>query len=466
MGALRRPRRRVRRRRGVSDAGHDSAARDARRTLAALGALGLAGAPLYVAAYRLGSMPFHPFAFSAIFAALCALYGAACRLALRGPERLPYRAALIVVAGVAVVYRLIFLPAVPSLSDDFFRYVWDGAIQRAGYSPYRFPPAAAELAPLRDDYFWPKINRKEQTSAYPPVAEVFFRALAAIRPLDSAPFKVAFLACDLLTIALLVLLLRARGQSPLAVVVYAWHPLPVFEFVHSAHVDALAVMLLTLALVLQARGRSTLAGVALGLATLTKLYPGLLLPAFARRGQWRLPAAAVLTVAAGFAPALLAGDTNFRQLPTYLGEEGYGSGARFLPLALLGLDGPLAATLYVLAVAVALLALSLWLYRRPDAGGAAGAFDVPRRALLLAAAIVLLVTPDYPWYFIWLLPLLAVTPVPTLLYLTGAVALNYVGWWWLFPRGWSLVPLAALQFLPVYGAVLWRLATRARRADD
>lgn len=428
-----------------------------------LGALGLAGAPLYVVAYRLGSMPFHPFAFSAIFAALGALYGAACWLVLRRPERLPRRIALVAIVGVAVAYRLIFIPAVPSLSDDFFRYVWDGAIQEAGYSPYRLPPAAPELAPLRDDYFWPKINRKEQTSAYPPVAEALFRTLAAIRPFDSAPFKIAFLACDLLAIALLGLLLRERGQSPLAIVVYAWHPLPVFELLHSAHVDALAVMLLVLALVLQARGRSTLAGVALGLATLTKLYPGLLLPAFTRRDEWRLPAAMGLTVAAGFAPVLLTGDTNFRQLPTYLGEEGYGSGARFLALALLGLNGPLAVTFYVAAVAVALLGLSFWLYRRPDAAGGVGAFDVPRRALVLAAAIVLLVTPDYPWYFVWLLPLLAVTPVPVLLYLTGAVSLNYFGWWWLFPRGRSLTALAALQFLPVYAALLWSVAVRARR---
>src|SRR5438270_550674 len=81
------------------------------------------------------------------------------------------------IAAVALAYRLIFVPAVPSLSDDFFRYVWDGHVQRQGYSPYRSPPDAPEVAPLRDGYYWPKINRKGQTSAYPPLAELVFEAL-------------------------------------------------------------------------------------------------------------------------------------------------------------------------------------------------------------------------------------------------------------------------------------------------
>ena len=48
------------------------------RTLLALLGLGLAGLPLYVAAYRLGSLPFHPWSFAGLFAVLCMLHAAAC----------------------------------------------------------------------------------------------------------------------------------------------------------------------------------------------------------------------------------------------------------------------------------------------------------------------------------------------------------------------------------------------------
>ncbi len=80
---------------------------------------------------------------------------------------------------------------------------------------------------------------------------------------------------------------------------------------------------------------------------------------------------------------------------------------------------------------------------------------MPRRALWLAALIMLLVTPNYPWYYIWLLPLLAVTPVPALLYLTYAIALNYPAWWAFSAAG----PMAAVQYLPVYvlGVRRWAL---------
>ena len=255
----------------------------------ALIGLGLAGGPLYLAAYRPADLPASPLTFTIIFATLCALYAVACRLVLRDPARLPHRHALLVIVAVALLYRAVFLPATPWLSDDFYRYVWDGHIQNEGYSPWQLPPGAAALAPLRDDTYWPRINRKEQTSAYPPLAELVFRALALARPFSMAPFKLAFFLADLLTIGLVGELLRRRGHSPLGLIVYAWHPLPPFEFLHGADVDVLAETFLVLALVLQARGRPAAAGVALGLATLTKLYPGLLLPAFSRRGTSNEP---------------------------------------------------------------------------------------------------------------------------------------------------------------------------------
>lgn len=438
-------------------------ARGAGRRVALLAALGVGGLALYVVAERLGDLKAHPLAFTALFAALCGLYGAACWLVLRdGARLLPVRPALAAILVGAVAYRAVFLPAAPSLSDDFFRYAWDGYIQNRGYSPYRYPPEAAALAPLRDGYYWPQVNRKAETSAYPPFAELFFQGLAVVRLLDTAIFKAAYLALDLATMALLGLLLRRREQSPLGLIVYAWHPLVVFEFFSSLHIDVLAVCLIAAALLLQARGREVAAGVALGLATLTKLYPGLLLPAFARRGRWRLPAACVATVLVGFAPSFLSGDTNFRQLPMYLHEEGYQSGGRFFPLvalrhlpaALLRHVRYVPTPVYVVAVGAALVALALWLYLRP------GAFDVPRRALLLAGAVMALVTPNYPWYFIWLLPLLAVDQVGGLWLLTGTIALSYTGWYWFTPRNISLDPVMAAVYLPAYALLLWRARGR------
>ncbi len=348
---------------------------------------------LYATLVRLGDLLIHPFAFALIFAALLALYSLACWLVRRGEvATLPRRSALWSIVAFALAGRLILVPMVPSLSDDFYRCVWDGFIQGRGFSPYRYPPRAPELVPLRDDYYWPRVNRKEQTSAYPPFAELVYQALSALKPFDATVFKLGFVGLDMATIGLLALLLRLRGRPPTAAIIYAWHPLPLIEFAGSGHIDVLAVLLIVAALVLEVRGHQVAAGVALGLATLSKLYPGLLLPAFTRRDRWRPAVACIATVVIGFAPALLAGDTNFRQFPTYLSEEGYESGERFFPLLLLDtlLRVRVPSAAYIVVVGAALAGLALWLVFGPVP---AGRLDLPRRALILAGASVLLVTP-------------------------------------------------------------------------
>src|SRR5262245_6923683 len=84
-------------------------------------------------------------------------------------------AALAVVFLVAVVARAVALPAPALLSTDVARYVWDGRVQAAGVNPYRYVPADAQLAKLRDKSVYPKINRAAYAvTIYPPVAEMMF----------------------------------------------------------------------------------------------------------------------------------------------------------------------------------------------------------------------------------------------------------------------------------------------------
>src|SRR5512146_2483079 len=70
---------------------------------------------------------------------------------------------------VAALLRLPLLLAPPYLSNDVYRYVWDGRVQAAGVNPYRYVPAAAALEALRDDRIYPEINRRERAvTIYPP----------------------------------------------------------------------------------------------------------------------------------------------------------------------------------------------------------------------------------------------------------------------------------------------------------
>jgi alpha-1,6-mannosyltransferase len=309
------------------------------------------------------------------------------------------------VLPLAALLRLPLLFSEPYLSSDVYRYVWDGRVQAAGINPYRYVPDAPELESLQDEEIHPNINRSDYAvTIYPPGAQIFF--LAATRISESLTWmKASLLGWEALAIALLLLLLRRAGQPDALVLLYAWHPLPLWEFAGNGHLDAAAIACVLAALLARARGRSALAGVALGVATLVKLYPLALLPALWRPGDRRMPAALAATIAAGYLPYLGVGWGVFGFLPDYVKEEGLREGTRFYALYVAGkLGAHLGAAAYVVPVGLGLAALSAWicLARRPrdDFAGA---------ALLLASAVTVAFSPHYAWYFAWLLPLAALT---------------------------------------------------------
>src|SRR5436189_2744574 len=97
------------------------------------------------------------------------IYFAVAWLSLRTKNS---RALLLLGLIFAALFRLSILFAPPYLSDDIYRYIWDGRVQSTGINPYRYIPAEPELANLRDDKIYPRMNRRDVAhTMYPPVAE-------------------------------------------------------------------------------------------------------------------------------------------------------------------------------------------------------------------------------------------------------------------------------------------------------
>jgi alpha-1,6-mannosyltransferase len=157
--------------------------------------------------------------------------------------RLPPRTIWIVLAA-AVAMRVMTLAAPPLLSTDLYRYVWDGRVQLAGINPYRYLPIAPELEFLRDDAVYPGINRADYAhTIYPPTAQAIFALSAAVMP-GVFGMKLMMALFDALAIGALAWLLPIAGRDRSEVLIYAWLPLPVWEFAGNAHVDAAAAGLL------------------------------------------------------------------------------------------------------------------------------------------------------------------------------------------------------------------------------
>jgi alpha-1,6-mannosyltransferase len=342
-------------------------------------------------------------------------------------HRLP-RGTLWLVLGVATAMRVLTLLGPPILSSDVYRYVWDGRVQLAGVNPYRYVPAADELAFLREDAVYPHINRADYAhTVYPPAAQAMFAAAAAVTP-GVFGMKLVMAGLDALAIGLLIMLLRIVGRDPAELVIYAWLPLPVWEFAGNAHIDAAVAGLLALALLLAVRGRWAWTGVVLAMAALTKFLPAVILPAFWRPWNWQLPLAFALTAVALYAPYVSIGDQVLGFLRGYITEEGITNGHGVFLLELLGSITALPAWstyAYLVLVLAVLGALGLhfaFIAERPSAPDRR-VMQQARQALILASVMLIALSPHYPWYLAWLAPFACLVPRPSVLWLLAVAPL-------------------------------------------
>jgi hypothetical protein len=341
--------------------------------------------------------------------------------------RLPPRAIWIVLAAAAAM-RVMTLAAPPLLSSDVYRYVWDGRVQAAGINPYRYLPVAPELAALRDDAVYPKINRAGYAhTIYPPAAQMIFAAAAMVMP-GVFGVKLMMALFDAMAIGALAWLLPVAGRDRSEVLIYAWLPLPVWEFAGNAHIDAAAAGLLAIASLAAVHGRMVWTGVLLAAATLTKYLPAVTLPAFWRPPDWRLPLAFAAAVVLLYLPYATAGWQVLGFLPGYAAEEGAQNGHGFFLLQLLERVTALpdwAPTLYIIVAATALGLIAAYFIlatNLPTAPGARIAIQA-RQAVILGAVLLVAVSPHYPWYFGWLAPLACLAPLRCVLWMLAAAPL-------------------------------------------
>ena len=336
-------------------------------------------------------------------------------------------ASLFFILGAALAFRLTLWWSPPTLSDDIFRYVWDGRVQLAGINPYLYPPSAPELAHLRDALHG-LVNHADIPTIYPPLAQLFFRLVCALNATPDA-LKFALLLCDFGLCLLLMRSLVRRGQDPRRVLLYAWNPLPLIEIAGSGHIDALGILLLFCALHALQLQRLGVAACTLAGAFLAKLVPLVLLPAFWRRPQdntladWLdLRARSGLLLFPGlvllaFLPFADAGTRLTTGLQTYVQHWHFNAAAYSLfhwALESWDLNAQLNARWLCAAL---LIALTLWVQIR---------WRDPYRTTFASLGAYILLSPTmHPWSLLWVLPFLPFFPSRAWVLFSGLVVLAY-----------------------------------------
>jgi hypothetical protein len=248
----------------------------------------------------------------------------------------------------ALILRAMLLPLPPLLSRDSWRYLWDARVTLAGFSPYVYRPVDPALHSLVDPVLFFNSRFRTAPTIYPPGAQAIFLLSYLIAPSNLFFLKGIFLVFDMVTCGALVVLLQRKGLDARRVLIYAWCPLPIIEFAMQGHVDVITLTFTILAVLSLAntsvRGR-VLTGILIGIATLTKIYPILLLVAVVpdllyddkvsrkpffrrlRRRDYALPAVCFGTIILGYLPYLILGHGQaFGYFATYASQQGQNAG--------------------------------------------------------------------------------------------------------------------------------------------
>lgn len=197
---------------------------------------------------------------------------------------------------IAILFRVALLIMVPNLSDDFWRFIWDGRLIAAGENPYLFLPEAsldnAEIAQLDlNGEVYENLNSKQYYTIYPPVNQLVFGISSWIGRANPMAelfiMRLILIAAEIGVMVLLIRLLRLRQKDEKLVAWYALNPLVIIEVVGNLHFEGLMLFFILLAIWLWQTKKIMWASIALAAAISTKLLPLIIIPMLPKYLGWK-----------------------------------------------------------------------------------------------------------------------------------------------------------------------------------
>ncbi len=341
------------------------------------------------------------------------------------------RRSALFILSIALVARLLLFPTNHELSDDAARYHWDGKLISHGINPYLFAPAEfmegenyaqkiSDALPESEEdangsaqresrvprhRIDSRINHPTLPTCYPPLAQLIFAAAYRLTPGSLVGFRILSLLAELVCWILLLRELGRRSLPSARLLLLAWAPLMLIEGYLPGHTDTLGLPLMALLIVDLDAKRAWRAGLWLALAALIKPLPLIFLPALIRQLGWRLGILATTAIAAilvaFYLPFAEAGGRLFSSTVLMAQEWSFGGGIGALIERLLPREfAHLVSALLIGVVAV---------------GGAWRGKDLGSMMITAIIGLIAFAPTLFPWYLIWILPLLVLRPNPAVL---------------------------------------------------
>jgi hypothetical protein len=375
----------------------------------------------------------------------------------------------------AGAFRLTLLFHAPDLSDDVYRYVWDGKVAATGRSPYAFAPDDPQVAGLFPE-LRARVAHRELRTVYPPLAQAVFRVTASAPSSGVVAMKTVVGAADLAIVALLFA--GGGAGARFGAALYAFHPLGVTESAGQGHLDSLGVALLLAALIYLGRRRPVAAGVAFAASVLGKYVSLAAVLPFARRGGWRFAAAALVACATVWGLATRDGGHPIGALGDYATRWEFNS--LLYPVVSGAIESwhlpekakaayirwkegreqrPWMQRVFPWFYSAFFARVTLALVLTIVLAGIAARVPDPETAVFASLGAFLLVSPTlHPWYLLWVLPFAAKRREPAFFYLSCAAPLSY-GLLYPLP-GFTPIRIRLLEYVPfalLLAMTLWKM---------
>ncbi len=194
--------------------------------------------------------------------------------------------------GVAIAAKLLLVFAFPNLSDDIFRFIWDGKLWHAGINPFdALPSYYAEngFPEGTNQTLYQSLNSPDYFTIYPPVAQLTFYVATLTRDTfwSSVVMKLFLFAAEIGAIWILLKLLKNRVGAEKRILLYILNPLIIIEVMGNLHFEGVMIFFLLLAYYWLKKGWVNLSAVAFAFSVASKLLPLMFLPFLIHKLGWK-----------------------------------------------------------------------------------------------------------------------------------------------------------------------------------
>ena len=369
--------------------------------------------------------------------------------------------------GAALIFRISLLFMTPNLSDDYFRFIWDGLFFAHSYNPYLVLPSAfmqsGQAVQWIDPALYAHLNSQNYYTVYPPVCQFIFGLSAKIWGgnllANIISLRIFILAAEVGTLTFLGKTAKLLGLPTSSALLYAFNPLVIMELTGNLHPEAFMIFFLLLSVYLLIRERQIYSALSFALAVGSKLIPLIFLPLLIKRLGLRKSLVYFAVVGAAalllFAPFLnVQSVSNFLAgLSLYFNVFEFNAGlyyiVRWVGYMVKGYD-TIAATGVALSF-ISLLAIIAVAWRQKVAGWQ----SIFTGMLFCLTAYLFCATIVHPWYLTPLVMFSVFTRYKFAILWSGLVVLSYSAYQTL-PYSENLW-LVAIEYVGLAAWMVWEL---------